>query len=664
MATLRARGVSAFRLRPTRLLTLLLVAPMACSGEVNKPDNAATPPSTPPSETPQLPEVMNPPSTPPTTPPSNTPNPPLAPSTPAEPGPVTPTEPEPTPPIIPTTPIGPVLPAPTVRVSEIELPSGVRTILERRCISCHTYGERDPAGWGSALDLSRMIDSDIVVPGNPDASRLYNRVAVRADMPYNGARLASAEVQVLRAWIANLNRPAPPTPRSHRAMLDLLAADQNAATQRALGDDLRYLSFAHFAEERRAPEEIAAAEQVLALTLNSLSRRAAMVKLEAVDAGRTIFRFRLSALGWSGDEWDDLVSFYPYCLRSDQASHRTLYTRLGTESPYLRADWFLATATRPPLYERLLEIPQTLDELADDLNVDIRRNINHPGQTRPTNLARIGFRSSGVSANNRIIDRHARTNGGYMWVSYDFGSSEDRSDIRENPLGPDALDDRNFEHTFQQAGGEIIWSLPNGLQAYMLVDAAGQRIDLAPKEIVRDPRRPGGAVENGVSCISCHGVTGMNYPRAYDEIVKYAEEHRNEYSSQELNEVRALYPTTGAMILTADADRYLKAKDLTGAGRAGNGVVEYDDFINLVGQYEGEVGLRGAALELGIGVDAARTLVSTGRNEDALPLTLADPLVSRVDFMCQFRALVTRAVSGAGQCSGAFDAPEMVALCQ
>ena len=140
----------------------------------------------------------------------------------------------------------------------------------------------------------------------------------------------------------------------------MLVTDQNA--QRNIpASDLRYLSFAHFADERRAPEELQAAEAVLALTLNSLSRRATMVKLEAVDAGRTIFRFRLSQLGWSTDEWDALVTFYPYCLRSDQSNHRTLYERLGTEAPYVRADWFLATATRPPLYERLLDIPDTLD---------------------------------------------------------------------------------------------------------------------------------------------------------------------------------------------------------------------------------------------------------------------------------------------------------------
>ena len=213
--------------------------------------------------------------------------------------------------------MGEPLPRPNIRVSEAEFPPGVYQILERRCGTCHTYGERDPAGWGSALDLSRMIASDVVVPGNPDASRLYNRVAVRADMPYNGARLSSAEVQTLRAWIANLQRPAPESPRSQRQILDALVQDQNA--QRNIpASDLRYLSFAHFADERRAPEELQAAEAVLALTLNSLSRRSTMVKLEAVDAGRTVFRFRLSRWAGAQDEWDALIAFYPYCLRSDQ----------------------------------------------------------------------------------------------------------------------------------------------------------------------------------------------------------------------------------------------------------------------------------------------------------------------------------------------------------
>jgi mono/diheme cytochrome c family protein len=574
--------------------------------------------------------------------------------------------PAPMPPVLPSTSgstspaaTGAPLPTPRIRVSEAEFPQGIREILERRCVSCHTYGDRDPIGWGSALDLSRMIDSGIVVPGDPNNSRLIDRVAVRADMPYNGARLSGAEVQALRAWIANLSRAPATQPRTDRQILDRLVAD-GASTRPS---DTRYLSLTHFFDEHRAPEEIKAAEEVLTLSLNSLSRRAALVALEPVDAERSLFRFRLSALGWSESEWNELTSFYPYCLRSDDSRHNAVYARLRTEAPFVRGDWFVATATRPPLYQRLLDLPDTLNELADSLGVDIENNLNHPGQSRPTRVARIGFRSSGVSGHNRIIDRHERSNGGYFWVSYDFNSSVGRADIRENPLGPSTINARNFEHTFIPAGGELIWTLPNGLYGYMLVDGAGRSVNAAPKDIVRDLRRGGGAVETGVSCFGCHGITGMNRPRIYDEITAFAEEHRNQFSRAELDEIRALYPTNGAEILSADADRYLAVTDALGLRRAVSGVVEYDDFINLVGGYEAKLGLRGAAVELGLSEQTTRTLVSSGRNEDALPLVLSDPLVTRQDFVCRFRALATRQVRNARFCANTFTAPEVRASC-
>jgi hypothetical protein len=586
------------------------------------------------------------------------------PTTPVAPTPTSPTTPTPPTPT-PTTPVvqGPVgtpLPAPVIRVSEAELPQGVRDILERRCTSCHTYGERDPAGWGSALDVSRMIDAGIVVPGDPDNSRLYNRVAVRADMPFNGARLSGAEVQVMRAWIANLPRAAVPAPRTDRQILDLLVTDMGSSRS----TDTRYLSFAQFFDEHRSPEEMKAALQVLSLVLNSLSRKATLVTPEAIDPNRTIFRFRLSALGWSAREWDELVSFYPYCLRSDDARHVALYNRIGSEAPVVRADWFVATASKPPLYQRLLDLPNNLNDLAASLGVDIGDDINHPGQSRPTRVARIGFRSSGVSAHNRIIDRHQRSGGGYMWASYDFNDDSGRSDIRANPLGPQSLDTRNFAHTFAPAGGEIIWTLPNGLYGYMLVNGAGAAVDFAAKDIVRDLRRPGGAVETGISCFGCHGVTGMNRPRVFDDITTFVDEHRNQFSSQEVQEVHALYPSNGSELLTTDADRYLKAADAAGVSRVVSGVVEYDDFINLIGGYEGKLGLRGAALELGVSEATARNLVQTGRNEDALPLLLSDPLVGRNDFVCRFRSLASRAVRNARFCAGTFNAPEVQAACQ
>src|SRR5262249_29264900 len=65
---------------------------------------------------------------------------------------------------------------------------------------------------------------------------------------------------------------------------------------------------------------------------------------------------------------------------------------------------------------------------------------------------------------------------------------------------------------FTPSGGEMIFSLPNGMQAYYLADALGRRLDEAPIAIVSDRNNPDDPViRNGRSCMSCHfaGLQGF-----------------------------------------------------------------------------------------------------------------------------------------------------------
>jgi len=552
----------------------------------------------------------------------------------------------------PTAPPLPVQPPPPTRVSQIEMPTDVYQILQSRCSQCHTYGLRDPAGFGSILDVSRLIAADVIVPGDPDHSRLWNRVAVRADMPFNGTRLSGPEVATLRSWITNLNRPLLRA-RSNEEILNLIVADDTA--QR---NDTRYISFAHFVDEKRSPGEMKTASTVFAFILNSLSRRRDLAIPKAIDPEGSIFRFRLSDVGWSRQDWDRLTSFYPYCLRSNQRAHQDLYNQLNTEAPYIRGDWFLDAATQPPLYYDLLNLRQNLDDIArQDLGLDINDNINRG------RIDRIGFRSSGVSLHNRVFERH-EANDGFLWVSYDFDTDLNQGDIRDNPLGPTNRDNR-FQHSFQNLAGEMIWSLPNGLQAYLLADAAGNRLDKAVQTVVRDPRRPDGSVQDGVSCFGCHGVTGMNFPRILDEIPQYVNDHKRDFDSNEINQVRRIYPTNGGTILQKDAADYLaKVRALIGDFLPNPGVIEYDDWITMVGEYEAKVGLHGGTIELQADPAQVRREVSArnGQNEGQLPIVVSDPLVTRDDFICRFRRII-RDVRRADFCQGTFNAQEVQNFC-
>ena len=136
---------------------------------------------------------------------------------------------------------------------------------------------------------------------------------------------------------------------------------------------------------------------------------------------------------------------------------------MKTDVPSIHIDWFLATASTPPLYHELLALPFNGRELEQQLDVDVVGNLtNAPG----VRVWRAGFNNSGVSTNNRVVERHTSRYGAY-WKSYDFAGSVGTQNIFTHPL--------NFNHD----GGEAIFNLPNGLQGYYLANSSGFRLDEA-----------------------------------------------------------------------------------------------------------------------------------------------------------------------------------------
>jgi mono/diheme cytochrome c family protein len=553
-------------------------------------------------------------------------------------------------------------PLPPARVSDDGIPVEIFNILQGRCAGCHTYGQGDLAGWGSALDLSRMIDAEIVVPGDIANSRMIDRIQVRGDMPPRGDRVPAADVDKLRAWIMSLKRPSL-APRSDLDILDAIAADVNR--QRSFSSDFRYLSLAHFVDLGRPDKETTVAKNVLAFIVNSLSRRGNIIPMVPIDAQGSIFRIRLSDLGWNDALWDQLTGLYPYCLASDVAGHQALYTQLHTEAPFVRADWLLDTATRAPLYDQLTDLPKNLNDLAARLGINIANDINHPGLAEPDNLVRFAVRRSGVSLHNRMAERHLGAAGQYLWVSYDFKTDSGAQDVFANPLGPKAVDQQNFVHTFQHDAGEVIFTMPNGMQGYMLVNAAGNKVAVADTAIVRDIRRPNSVVETGLSCFGCHGPGGMIRPRQTNEMNKYINTHVADFLRNEFNEISVLYPPVFSPdVFTLDSNRYRAAVDSLDGGGPLRGALEYTEFVALVGQYESNLGFRGVAAEFNEdpAVFKDRVLSNDFQNR-AFPRTPADPLISRTDVICAWRDLAPK-IRPQRFCAKTFDAATVAGLCR
>jgi mono/diheme cytochrome c family protein len=564
---------------------------------------------------------------------------------------------------MPTNPIPPPPPVMPPAQSDEDMPADVQALLRSRCAGCHTYSQADPAGWGSALDVSRMIDADIVVPGHPEESRMIDRVAVAANMPPKGPRLTADEIGLLKGWIKNLKRDAS-SPPSDNDILDMIAGDQ--LRLRGRSSDFRYVSFAHYAGEGRPEAEMKSIRQVALFVINSLSRKGAIADLPTIDPAGSVFRIDLTDLGWNAQIWDTLTSFYPYCITSDVAAHQALYDQLDTEVPVVRGDWLLATATKAPLYDELVDLPNTVDQLAARLGININNDINHPGLEEPDNLVRVGFRRSGITVHNRMVERHLGNAGQYLWISYDFDSGQGRQDVLANPLGPANRDRLNFQNTFQHVSSEVIFTLPNGLQGYMVVDGQGRKIDADSTKVVRDPNRRDGVVQNGLSCFACHAGAGLLRPRATDEVALFADTHIAQFLGRELDEIASSYPKVlRPDVFNSDAARYRSIADSAPAMSPPAGDGGYAGYITALGHYESNVGFHGAAAEFNQEYRSLRDSIQANDSQnESLPRTNNAPLVSRDDFVCVWRDLITKIRPNARFCAKSFDANAVRNACR
>jgi mono/diheme cytochrome c family protein len=504
-----------------------------------------------------------------------------------------------------------------------------QAVLKAYCARCHGENGSAKGGFGYILDRDKLIARGKVVPGSPTGSELYERVQ-SGEMPPSGKnpRPSKDEVAALRQWI-EAGAPALETSVARRdflpesAVQSLILADLQSVEPRQRRF-VRYFTLVHLANEGLPEKDLQTTRQALAKLVNSLSWHPRLVRPTPIDPGQTVFRIDVRHYKWNAALWDRLVTAYPYRLGALSPEGKALAADTGTELPYLRADWFIATASRPPLYQDLLQLPSTERALERLLQVDV------PTDIKEETVVRAGFNDSGVSKNNRLIQRHDAAYGAF-WRSYDFAENTGRQNLFEHPLGPTA-----GETSFQHAGGEMIFHLPNGLHAYLLADGGGRRIDKGPVEIVSDPKRPDQRVETGISCMSCH-ARGL-IPKA-DQIRAHVEKNPNSFTRADVETVKALYPSKARLqaLLNEDNERYLKALARTGVGP------DEVEPVNAVTQrYEATLDVRAAAAELGLTVaEFTKRLKQSPTLARVLgPLRLASGTVQRQVFQEGFAEVV------------------------
>jgi serine/threonine-protein kinase len=445
-------------------------------------------------------------------------------------------------------------------------------VLKESCNACHG-GTGQQSGKVVVLNHGNLVatrpgsETPFVTPGKPDDSLLWQYVE-SGYMPQSGSAQADAfkpeRKEILKKWI-DAGAPAwkvrQVKPVDDRAILDAIRT--HLLTVRS--DDakhLRYFSFASLQNsEQLGEEELRLHRAALSKAINSLTWERTVVLPRAVPGTQeSVFFVDLRKLGWDQKGvWRKAAAAHPYGLAFDEARDDTLaelaknVKRLAghDEQLVLRADWFIVNATRPPLYHDILGLPKNLSDLERDprIQLDFEKHFRDTTADRQL-LARAGFAQSGVSRQNRLVERHDLPNGGFWWISYDFKPRKAKGDLVRFPLGPKFAANSFDKFAFDHDGGELIFSLPNGLQAYLLVDAKGNRLDdFAPADVVFDKSAISGlpGIINGLSCMNCHK----------DGMIRFEDEIRTSdaLGGEALQKIRDLYPTRETMRKLVDQDR-------------------------------------------------------------------------------------------------------------
>ena len=519
--------------------------------------------------------------------------------------------------------------------AQSQLAQDAYAIFEGSCLICH--GPDGAYRETLLMEHSELIEGGTIIPGNPNASELYKRLLGPTEngvqMPFGQPQLPAQSIEAIRRWILAGAPDWAVTPTTDSRFIS------PAETLKSIESHLislepfdrafaRYFTLTHLHNAGETAEILREYRKALSKLVNSLSWGLTVTNPQPIDPQATIFYIDLRHYEWDRiNGWTKIEDAYPYHIAFDAPAQTALREQLGRLQtqmnciiPSVHIDWFIATASTPPLYHELLSLPLTDGELEQQLDVDVVGNLTTAPGVR---VLRAGFNNSGVSNNNRMVERHTSRYGAY-WKSYDFAGSVGAQNIFTHPL--------NFNHD----GGEAIFNLPNGLQGYYLANSSGFRLDEAPINIVSNPAASDPTVRNGLSCIGCH-TEGM---KTFEDQVRSVIESN---TNPPYNKAQALRLYVEQSVMDArvseDMERYRGALEATG-GEFG-GVEPISRFHET---FQGAVDAAYAAAVVGLETETflERVRENTGlQNVGLLALESENGSVKRDTWTSSFRDVIS-----------------------
>jgi serine/threonine-protein kinase len=471
--------------------------------------------------------------------------------------------------------------------------------------------------------MSQLIAGGKVVPGKKADSQIYVRM-LDGTMPPADQRPERAptpsQVDLVGQFIDELT-VADPIGCKPVAFLEVDA--QIASMQADMADReesekpfTRYLTVNYSSNAGDCGRVLDRQRHALFKGINSVSTATKVTTPVAIDADETIYRIDIRDYEWDRpidlddndasnpanveftDGWEAIIAnpdTAAYAVEYQGDAADGLAADAGTRVPFMPVNAFIQATEFGDLYYTLIGGRANLFDFEREV-----LGIDTIADTADNNLMRAGFANSGVSEQERVLNRfdNGVAAGQSYWISFDFdgGNGGDGANGFERDVANDSIFANPLGFAF--GGGEAIFSLPNGMQGYYAADGAGNRLATAPIGVVIDPAQNNGLVTNGASCHSCHNAGLISFT---DTVRRYVEDNKVRFSNEVYEDVMEQYPDAATFERRMNQD---SAVHVTATQRAGvpEGVPDpvsrvYLDFQRV------PVDLRIAAGELGVEPD-------------------------------------------------------------
>jgi serine/threonine-protein kinase len=482
----------------------------------------------------------------------------------------------------PNTPAAPVEYDPNDPFSS-EMGKQVKSILEVNCGGCHSNGV-SLGDMNYILDLKELIKQGKVIPGDASDSQIFIRMQQQSMPPafIRDQRPTFGQIELVGQFFDSLEPVEAYACEPYEFMTqdEMITAmsDDVARVDAADQPFTRYLTVTYNTNAGGCGRELDRQRYALYKGINSVSTNTRVTQPVAIDENETIFRIDIRDYNWDRAidiEDDGIVDFddawlaivdasAPYALEFEGDQADDLKQDTQTAVPFMPVNAFIQSTEQGDLYYSLIGALQNLFDFEREVLL-----IDTALEIADDNLMRAGFSNSGVSKQERVLNRfdNGLAAGQSYWISFDFDGGNGNGEVNgvsngfETNVANESIYDDPLDFAF--AGGEAIFSLPNGMQGYYVAAANGLRLAEAPVGVVIDPAQNNGLVTNGASCHSCHQAGLITFT---DTVRDYVIQNSADFDNDTFESVMEQYPEPLVFQNRMDQDSamHVRAVEATG----------------------------------------------------------------------------------------------------